>query len=182
MVPRLERLALICKHIFSRNVLPDAPSACSLSFLSVQVCSIYADLRISLREVREGQRDLGPLKRLERDKMPTMRLAKAFQETVSICVINRQRSGSVVLHGQAEFMRDVWHRKAAFPLTRYFHWAHDIPAARSCRGKKAPSHQCSLRFLAAAHYHALIFLSTILPPRVSLCFSASLLFNQFVLA
>jgi len=51
-----------------------------LSFWQPALFSIHADIRIPLREMREGQRDSGAFERLEGRQMPRMRLDEAGKE------------------------------------------------------------------------------------------------------
>src|SRR6185437_539243 len=71
-----------------RSALQDAGVDCArgprprfnLWFLPVGLLSLHAHLRVSLRKVRERQRDFGPFQRLERHSMPEMRLNEAREE------------------------------------------------------------------------------------------------------
>jgi len=69
--------------------------------------------------MREGQRNSGAFKGLERDKVPSLRVAEAFQEIVRVCLLDRQRERRPDLHRQTEFMRHVWHRAAALALANF---------------------------------------------------------------
>jgi hypothetical protein len=99
-----------------RRQRPDGGRPWFLSFLHVQLSSFHADLRVSLREVREGQRNPDSIKGLEGNEVPPLWIAKAFEEVVGVCVIERQRVGRAGLHRKAQFVRDVRHRTAAFAL------------------------------------------------------------------
>ncbi len=56
-----------------------------LRFLSGRLFCLHADLRVSLRQLRAGQRDSGPDQQMEGDQVPALRLGKAFQEAVGVC-------------------------------------------------------------------------------------------------
>jgi len=69
--------------------------------------------------MREGQRDTGSFKGLERDKMPSLRLAETLKEIVGLRLLNGQCHGRSLLHRETQFMRPVWHRPAAFALAPF---------------------------------------------------------------
>ena len=56
---------------------------------------------------------------MEGDEVPSLRVAETFEEIVGICLFNRQRYRGPELHRQTEFLRDVWHRPAAFTLAHF---------------------------------------------------------------
>jgi hypothetical protein len=56
----------------------------ALSFSQAALFSFHANIRISLREMREGQRDSGSFERLEGRQMPGMRLDEARKEILHL--------------------------------------------------------------------------------------------------
>lgn len=48
---------------------------------------MHADIRVSLREVQEGQRDFGAFEQVEGDRMPEVRFDEAGEEAVGVCVV-----------------------------------------------------------------------------------------------
>lgn len=69
---------------------PD-PNSRGLRFFENWVSWQYADLRVSLREMREGQRAPGALQRLEGHGVPALRLQAAVQEVFGLCLGKRRR-------------------------------------------------------------------------------------------
>ena len=67
--------------------------------------------------MRAGQRNPDSFKRVEGDKMPALRVAKAFEEIVSIRLIERDSNGRAELHRKAEFVWDVRNGATAFALS-----------------------------------------------------------------
>ena len=51
----------------------------------------HAHLRISLRSVREGQRNPGALQPLEREQVPALRINKALEEVLGLCLVRRRQ-------------------------------------------------------------------------------------------
>jgi len=89
-----------------RRNFPLLPSLPSVGFIGhlffrgkMLFCS-HADLRISLRRLRAGQRNPRSLIELERRKMPALRLGKDFQEIFHVCRFRRERG----------FIRQQWWR------------------------------------------------------------------------
>lgn len=48
--------------------------------------------------------------------MSSLRVAKTNQEIVGICLIERERYRRADVHGQTEFMRNVWNRPTSLAL------------------------------------------------------------------
>src|SRR5437879_3086251 len=69
--------------------------------------------------MRQGQRNTYPLQGMERDKVPSLRLAETFQEVVCLRLLNRQRYRSPELHRETKLLRAVRHRPAAFALAPF---------------------------------------------------------------
>src|ERR1051326_946198 len=89
-----------------------------LSFVDAQLLSSHADLRVSLWEMRERQRNPGSNKGLEGHQMPSLRLAKAFQEAIGLRVFERHCVRRADLHRKAKLVRDVRNWPCSFALSR----------------------------------------------------------------
>jgi hypothetical protein len=90
--------------LWSGGIFPKAPGVppssdrvSHLSFLNAALFSAHADLRVSLRKVRERQRNPHPLQRLERRQVPPMRFHEAREEIFRFrfrqCRARRCRAG-----------------------------------------------------------------------------------------
>lgn len=111
-------LTLGTARLFTNHLIADPPNWLLLSFPALQLSSSHADLRVSLREVRKGQRDTGSFKGVEGDQMSLLRLAEAFKEIVRFCLVPR-RYRRALLHRQTQFVRHVRNRAAAFALDNF---------------------------------------------------------------
>jgi len=86
-----------------------------LNFWEARLSFPHAAIRISLREVPEGQRNSRPLNQMGGHALSTLRFNKADQKAFSIRV--RRRSGvRTHLHWHAQFVRHVRDRQTAFAL------------------------------------------------------------------
>jgi len=90
-------------------------AATTLNLPAASLSCIHADLRISLREMRAGQRSSRPFQRLEGNQMPALRIDEAFQEVFGFRLLHAERRRTV-LHRQAKLMRNVRHGETAFAL------------------------------------------------------------------
>ena len=75
----------------------------------------HADLRVSLREVRERQRNPGAFEPLGGDTMPVLRLDEAGEEVFHICgqQCGRKHRCRACLFRRAEILRHVRHGQTA---------------------------------------------------------------------
>src|ERR1035438_4644746 len=62
-----------------------------LRFLSDRLFCRYADLRVSLRQVRARQRDPGPFQQVEGDQMPALRVSQAIQDALGVRLLRRRQ-------------------------------------------------------------------------------------------
>lgn len=107
----------------------------------------HADLRILLREMRQGQRSSGAFQRLVGHKMSALWLAQTGQEVFSVRLRRGRRRLGTFLHREAPFLRHVRHRTSAFALNRQsrskfhavFAGSHDLTRARFGSTKKISS-------------------------------------------
>ena len=92
-----------------------------LRFLSGRLSCPNADLRVSLREVRRGQRNPGPFQQMERDQMPELRIGEAFQAVICVRLLRRRQPAQrqAVVQGRRflrpRFLRQwrlLWRREA----------------------------------------------------------------------
>ena len=84
--------------------------------------SLHADLRVSLREVRERQRASGSLKRLDRDPVPALRFDQALQEILRVRVGDgrqRQRRCARVFKRWRRLLRRPLRRPRALITNRF---------------------------------------------------------------